>query len=41
MEKDEQYEMKEDVRMSNFSQTISIIFVTIVIGIAVISILFF
>lgn len=34
-------EEEMDVRMSNFSQTISIIFVTIVIGMLIISILFF
>ena len=41
MENNEEIEMEEDMRMSNFSQTISIIFVTVVIGISIISILFF
>ncbi len=41
MENNNENEMTEDVRMSNFSQTISIIFVTVVIVGSMIKILFF
>ena len=41
MDTNEAHEEDTDIRMSNFSQIISIIFVTLVIGISIISILFF
>ncbi len=41
MNNNKEEELTEDIRMSNFSQTISIIFVTIVIIGSMIKILFF